>query len=95
MAQNIIKHAQGDQTCIYVHHVWLGINDKEDCVDSKLCRGDGSAMLGFDTLCFREARPEHIQKVLRQATEDVEAVVFEQDWVPLDCHRARHRHGLG
>eukprot|EP00972_Heterocapsa_arctica_P085301 12571589-Heterocapsa_arctica.AAC.1 len=41
-------------------------------------------MLGMETLKFREVRPEHIQKMLQQASEDVEEDILEQEWAPFD-----------
>ena len=61
------------------------INDRELCVNSKLCKPDGKAMLGMETLKFREVRPEHIQKMLQQASDDIEEDVLEQEWAPFDA----------
>ena len=71
--QKCTSYAQSLQTSTYVHNGLQVINDKEICVDSKWCKGDGTAMLSFDTPRFREARPEHIQNMPQEATEDVEA----------------------
>ncbi|CAE7306072.1 ppsC [Symbiodinium microadriaticum] len=84
MVQTVTHYAQGSQTDIFVHHELVEITDRENCVNSKLCKQDGTAMLGFETLRFREVRPEHIAKMLQQATDDVEEDILEVDWVPME-----------
>ena len=49
-----------------------------------LCKDGGTALLSFDAPRFREARPEHIQKMLQGATGPGGGAL-EQEWVPLDC----------
>ncbi|CAK9055129.1 unnamed protein product [Durusdinium trenchii] len=95
MVQKVTHYAQGAQTDIFVHHELVEITDRENCVNSKLCKEDGTAMLGFETLRFREVRPEHIAKMLQQATDDVEEDILQVEWSALEGTPAVAKDGAG
>jgi acyl transferase domain-containing protein/NADPH:quinone reductase-like Zn-dependent oxidoreductase/acyl carrier protein len=84
LVQRVTNYAQGYKTSVWVHHTMTDINEKELGVRSSLCQEDGRVMLGMDGLRFREVRPEHIQKMLQQATDNIEEDILETDWMPLE-----------
>eukprot|EP00434_Breviolum_minutum_P009961 symbB.v1.2.008781.t1/scaffold514.1/size193457/7 len=95
MVQKVTHYAQGSQTDIFVHHELVEITDRENCVNSKLCKEDGTAMMGFETLRFREVRPEHIAKMLQQATDDVEEDILQVEWSNLEGTPGTAKDGAG
>ncbi|CAJ1343367.1 unnamed protein product, partial [Effrenium voratum] len=95
MVQKVTHFGQGSQTDIFVHHTLVEITERENCVNSKLCKEDGVIMMGFENLRFREVRPEHIAKMLQQATDDVEEDILQVEWTNMDGTPAAAKDGAG